>query len=162
MKTRSGNGSGLAEYNNHAHHRGAQAVTGAPGFLRLVERREVEDLRHALLVGELPSDFAVKLHHLADESLADQVMEHNCRWFLALLEAARNGSFEKIAPSDVEQILRVLAYVRKEDDAIPDFLPGGYWDDHQEVRAAVAELAPLLQAFKAWRLRHEVPARWWR
>lgn len=137
-------------------------MVGAPGSLRLVERREVEDLRHALLAGEMPLDFEVKLQRLADAGLGDQVMEHNCRWFWALLEAARNGSFERIAPSDVEQILRVLAYVRKEDDAIPDFLPGGFWDDQQEVRAAVAELAPLLAAFKAWRLRHEVPSRWWR
>jgi hypothetical protein len=162
MKTRSVSGNGFAEHNFHVPQRGAQAVVSTPGFLRLVDRREVEDLRHALLAGELPPDFEVKLHRLADEGLADQVMEHNCRWLLALLEAARNGSFEKIAPSDVEQILRVLAYVRKDDDAIPDFLPGGFWDDQQEVRAAVAELAPLLGAFKAWRLRHEVPARWWR
>jgi hypothetical protein len=162
MRTRSVVGNGFAEYTFHIRQRGAHAVVSAPGFLRLVDRREVEDLRHALLAGEVPPDFEVKLHRLADEGLADQVMEHNCRWFLALLEAARNGSFEKIAPSDVEQILRVLAYVRKEEDAIPDYLPGGYWDDHQEVRAAVTELAPLLDAFKAWRLRHEVPARWCR
>ena len=161
MKTRSGTSSEFAGYTLHHNPRGAHALVGMPGFLQLVNRREVEDLRHALLAGELPPDFEVKLHRLADEGLGDQVMEHNCRWFWALLEAARNGSFQKIAPSDCEQILRVLAYVRKDDDAIPDFLPGGFWDDQKEVRAAVTELAPLLQAFKAWRLRHEVPARWW-
>lgn len=161
MKTRSGNGLEIPGYIPYHNHREPQAPAGAPGFLKLVTRREVEDLRQALLADELPPDFEAKLHRLADEGLGDQVMEHNCRWFWALLEAARHGSFEKIAPSDCEQILRVLAYVRKDDDAIPDFLPGGFWDDQQEVRAAVAELAPLLQAFKAWRLRHEVPTRWW-
>jgi hypothetical protein len=142
MKTRSGTSNDFAGYTLHHNPRGAHALVGMPGFLQLVDRREVEDLRHALLAGELPPDFEVKLHRLADEGLGDQVMEHNCRWFWALL-------------------LRVLAYVRKDDDAIPDFLPGGFWDDQKEVRAAVTELAPLLQAFKAWRLRHAVPARWW-
>jgi hypothetical protein len=28
------------------------------------------------------------------------------------------------------------------------------------VRAAAMELAPLLNAFKVWRLRHQVPAMW--
>ena len=52
----------------------------------------------------------------------------------------------------------MLAYVRKDDDAIPDYLPSGFMDDQQEVRAAAMELGPLLQAFKAWRLCHLVPA----
>jgi len=160
MKMRLDSSLGFRGSDPHSCHRVDQTLAQAPGFLRLVERAEVEDLRHALLAGELPLDFEAKLHRLADGGLAEQVMEHHCRWFWALLEAARNGSFEKVAPSDCEQILRVLAYVRKDDDAIPDFLPGGYWDDQLEVRAAAAELAPLLQAFKEWRLRHEVPLRW--
>jgi len=160
MKTRSASNLQFAGYTPGHAFRAPFAIFGAPDYLRLVTRREVEDLRHALLAGDLPPDLEAKLHRLADGSIGDQVMEHNCRWFLALLQAAQTGSYKKIAPSDCEQILRVLAYVRKEDDAIPDYLPGGLWDDEQEVRATAAELAPLLQSFKAWRLRHVVPARW--
>jgi hypothetical protein len=34
----------------------------------------------------------------------------------------------------------------------------GLTDDQQEVRAVLVELGGLLTAFKAWRLRHQVPA----
>ncbi len=57
-------------------------------------------------------------------------------------------------------MLRVLAYVPKDDDAVPDYKTGGLIDDQQEVRAATVELEALIQAFKAWRLRHQVPAMW--
>jgi len=162
MKTCLASSLEITGYTPHPHYQRLHDVDCPPGFLRLVSKGEVEGLRNALLAGELPPDLEEKLRRLADNGLGDQVMERNCRWLLALLEAARDGSFEKIAPSDCEQILRVLAYVRKDDDAIPDYLPGGFWDDQQEVRAAMSELAPLLQAYKTWRLRHEVPARWWR
>jgi hypothetical protein len=52
----------------------------------------------------------------------------------------------------------VLAYVPKSDGAVQDCAQGGFMDDQQEVRAATLELAPLLQAFKAWRLCHQVIA----
>jgi len=50
--------------------------------------------------------------------------------------------------------------VRKTDDSIPDYREDGFIDDHQEVRAVTVEFAPLLQAFKAWRLRSQVPGMW--
>jgi hypothetical protein len=50
--------------------------------------------------------------------------------------------------------------VRKDDDAIADYKPGGFVDDQQEVRAATQQLGPLLTSFKAWRLRHQVPRMW--
>ena len=53
-----------------------------------------------------------------------------------------------------------VAYVRKDDDAIPDYRPKGFADDPQEVRVVTTQLSPLLQAFKAWRLRHQVPGMW--
>jgi hypothetical protein len=54
----------------------------------------------------------------------------------------------------------VLAYVRKDVDAIPDYQPEGFADDQQEIRSAATELSALIQAFKAWRLRYQVPVIW--
>lgn len=80
--------------------------------------------------------------------------------FLALLLAVQDGSFPGGNPPELEQLLRVLAYVRKDDDAIPDYQSNGYLDDHLEVRTAARALHELLTRFKLWRLRHEVPKQW--
>ena len=53
-----------------------------------------------------------------------------------------------------------VACVRKDDDAIPDYRPDGFVDDLQEVRAIARDLDSVLQNFKSWRLRHQVPAMW--
>ena len=130
------------------------------GGLHLITAHDVQGLRGALVQGRLPEDFEAKLAKLARGSLSDRYVEQNCRLFFALLLAAQEGSFIEATPSDRERLLRVLAYVRKDDDAIPDYLPGGFADDQQEVRAATTELRPMLQAFKVWRLRTQVPGMW--
>ena len=61
------------------------------------------------------------------------------------------------SPAERERLLRVLAYVRKDEDAIPDYTPEGFKDDQREMRAARVELSGMIQAFKAWPLRHQVP-----
>ena len=86
-------------------------------------------------------------------------IEQNCRLFAALLLATEAGDF-RVGPAERERLERVLAYVRKDDDAIPDYTPKGFTDDQQEVRAAMVELGGLLKAFKAWRLRYQVPGLW--
>jgi uncharacterized membrane protein YkvA (DUF1232 family) len=128
--------------------------------LHLITAHDVQGLRNALVQGRLPVDLEAKLARLAGGSLSDRYVEQNSRLFFALLLAALQGSFIKATPSDRERLLRVLAYVRKDDDAIPDYLPGGFTDDQQEVRAVTTELNPLLQDFKIWRLRHQVPSMW--
>jgi hypothetical protein len=130
------------------------------GGLHLITVDDVQGLRSALAQGRLPADFEAKLATLAGGSLSERYVEQNSRLFFALLLAALQGSFIEATPSDRERLLRVLAYVRKDDDAVPDYLPGGFIDDQQEVRAAATELSPLLQAFKVWRLRHQVPGMW--
>jgi len=50
--------------------------------------------------------------------------------------------------------------VRKDDDATPDYKPEGFADDQREARAVAMELDDLLQSFKEWRLRHQVPRMW--
>lgn len=140
--------------------RGAAHPPFGPGLSRLVTPHELEDLRAALARGELPGDFEGKLVRLSEGSLNHRFVERGCRLFVVLLHSARNGSFTEATPAECERLLRVLAYVRKDDDAVPDYKPDGFMDDQQEVRAAMAELSPLLKTFKAWRLQHEVPAMW--
>jgi len=140
----------------------APPLLAPPHFLHLVSRLELEDLRRTLTFnhGELPPDFEAKLARLAAQGLGSQILEHHCRWFAALWIAARQGEFREPSPAQTEKLLRVLAYVRKDDDAVPDSLPGGFKDDQYEVQTAAAEFQALLRAFKHWRLRHQVPAMW--
>jgi len=125
-----------------------------------VTPHEVEALRDTLARGSLPPDFLGKLSRLRKGDLGDHFIEQNCLLFAALLMAAEGGSFREGSRADRERLLRVLAYVREDDDAIPDYRPDGFSDDQREMRAATVELSSLLRAFKAWRLRHQVPAMW--
>jgi hypothetical protein len=121
---------------------------------------DLELLRDAVARGALPQDFLTKLRGLAVGDISHRFIEQNCRLFAALLLAAEENSFRDVKPVERERLLRVLAYVRKEEDAIPDRLDGGLADDQREVLAATVELGDLLRAFKAWRLRHQVPGIW--
>jgi hypothetical protein len=130
------------------------------GLLHLVTPHDIQSLRTALAHGRLPPDFEAKLARLHEGDLIHRFVEQNSRLFFVLLIAALESAFTGSTPADRERLLRVLAYVRKDDDAIPDYRPGGFLDDQQEVRAAAKELAHVLHAFKVWRLRHQVPAMW--
>lgn len=138
---------------------GAFQSSVRPGFLHVVTRQEVEELRQAIIRHSLPLDFDAKLMRLAGGNLTHRLVEHACRLFSALLLAAQDQRFEA-SEGDCERLLRVLAYVRKEDDMIADYKPNGFFDDQHEVRAAMADLAPLLKNFKQWRLVHQVPQMW--
>jgi hypothetical protein len=142
---------------NHSHSGGSSAALSA---LHLVSSQDLQALRDALDRGQIPSDLQAKLARLAGDSLTHHFIERNSRLFIALLLAVQDGSFRGGTPTQRERLLQVLAYVRKDDDAIPDSKPGGFADDHQEVRAATAELEQLLEEFKRWRLRHQVPKIW--
>ncbi len=132
-----------------------------PSLLHWVTPYEIADLDGMLQRGRVPVDFEAKLLKLAGGGLIEQQIEKNCRLFIALLTAADGGDFKGITQTDYDRLLRVLAYVRKTDDAIPDCRDNGFVDDQQEVHAAAVELGPVLQGFKAWRLRHQVPEMWW-
>ena len=131
-----------------------------PALLRWINDHELEELRETLARGNLPADFLWKLKHLAGGDLNHRFIERNCRQFAALLLATEAGEFRDLSLAERDRLLRVLAYVRKEDDARPDTAPEGLTDDQQEVRAVLVELGSLLMAFKAWRLRHQVPGMW--
>ena len=138
----------------------ALPIVGTPGFLNLVTGHEIEQLREALLDGRPPRDLELKLTRLAGGSLLHRFVEQNSRLIISLLVAAYSGEFREANRSSLERLLRVLAYVRKDDDAIPDFRPDGFVDDQQEIRAMLNEMGNLLQSFKTWRLRHQVPEMW--
>jgi hypothetical protein len=131
-----------------------------PGRLQMVTARELEELRSELRRGTVPRDLEAKLGRLAVSELGHVFIAQNCRLIIELLGASEAGMFKQADRAGFERLLRVLAYVRKDDDAIPDSQPGGFVDDQEEVRVATTELKPLLQAFKAWRLQHQVPAMW--
>jgi hypothetical protein len=131
-----------------------------PGFARLVTAAELDSLRAALARGQVPLDLENKLACLANGNLVERYVEQNARLFVALLAASGEGAYSDATPTDRERLLRVLAYIRKDDDEIPDYRPGGFFDDQQEVRAFVAQHAALLNSFKSWRLTHQVPAMW--
>jgi len=138
----------------------AQMTMARPGLLYLVTAHDVQGLRSALARGRCPADLEAKLARLSGGSLSERYVEQNCRLIVALLLAAQQNSFTQATPADRERLLRVLAYVRKDDDAIPDYRPDGFADDQQEMRSAATELNPLLLDFKVWRLRHQVPGMW--
>ena len=131
-----------------------------PSYLHLVTASDLQDLGEALAKQQLPPDLKIKLSKLAVHELSHRFIEQNCRTIIALLQAVEEGSFKEASPKDCERLLRVLAYVRKDDDAIPDYRPDGFNDDQQEVRTVTSDLDHLLRTFKAWRLRHQVPGMW--
>ena len=128
--------------------------------LHMVTQHDVRDLEIDLNRGNVPTDFESKLEGLATQSLLHRSVERNCRLFIALLQAAHKDEFKQLIPSAKERLLRVLAYVRKDDDAIADYKQNGFVDDQREVQAAVADLGMLLSSFKSWRLCHQVPGLW--
>jgi hypothetical protein len=131
-----------------------------PGRLALVTAQEEESLRESLVRGQVPQEFEMKLRRLATGNALHRYLEHHCRLLVELLEAAYAGKFLEASPQECRRLLRVLAYVRKFDDEIPDYKPDGYKDDQEEMRAATIELSALIKRFKAWRLQHQVPAMW--
>lgn len=128
--------------------------------LHLVSQQELDDLELALNRGYVPTDLETKLESLATQSLLHRSVERHCRIFIALLQAASEGDFKELTDAAKDRLLRVLAYVRKDDDAIADYRQNGFVDDQQEVQAAVSDLAALLGFFKSWRLCHQVPGLW--
>jgi hypothetical protein len=139
---------------------GKAAPAVRPGLLGLVTVHELEALRLALGRGELPPDLEAKLTRLTEGDLTHRFVARNCRLFVELLLAVQAGSFRDASQPESERLLRVLAYVRKDDDGIPDYKPGGFLDDQAEVRAALLEFQDRLKSFKAWRLRQQVPGLW--
>jgi hypothetical protein len=136
------------------------SLVSRPALSQWITAHELQALDEALSRGSLPPDFLRKLNRLRNGDLTDHFIEQNCRLWATLLVAMEDGSFREGTRAERNRLLHVLAYIRKDDDAIPDYRPDGLTDDQQEMRAATVELGGLIQAFKTWRLRHQVPAMW--
>lgn len=134
--------------------------TRVPSYRHLVTSQEMRELDEALIRGEVPYDFETKLRRLAAGTTGHCFIEQQCRTIIAFLQALGSGSYRIADGSDCEALLRALAYVRKTDDAIPDYREDGFVDDQRELRAVLAEFGPILHEFKEWRLRHQVPRLW--
>lgn len=143
-----------AEAHRCASHQTDRAAAPSTSALWLVNPYEMDELRTALARGQVPVDLRDKLAKLQRAGIIHHFVEQNSQLILALLLAVEDGSFRGVAPEERERLLRVLAYVRQDDDLIPDYQTGGYADDHQEVRMVLQDLAPVIGAFKRWRLRH--------
>ncbi len=128
--------------------------------LHFVTSHDLRALEEAIDRGRLPKDFDRKLAILSCGTLIDQYVEQTSRLMFSLLVASRQGLFPGVSRAAFDRLLRVLAYVRKDEDAIPDYRSDGFRDDAREIRAVEGELKALLQAFKSWRLRHQVPDLW--
>jgi hypothetical protein len=126
----------------------------------LVSPHDLRNLHDGLERGSIPADLEAKLESLAGGDLGQRFINQQCRMIIALLQARQDGSFKHVSPAESERLLQLLAYVRKDDDAVADYCPGGFVDDREEVRAVTIEFGPLLQRFKAWRLEHQVPGLW--
>ena len=131
-----------------------------PAALHLVTPHELHALRQALRDGKLPVDLAAKLARLSAVDLRERYLQQNSVLFIGLWTAAETGAFVRARPEEREQLLRMLAYVRKDDDAIPDTWPGGFDDDHDLMRWLCGELRSVLESYKAWHLTHRVPLLW--
>ena len=129
--------------------------------MHLITGAELDNLRQAIIRRAIPPDFEAKLDRLSGGNLTHRFVERTCRLFTELVLAVQDERFGA-SKAECERLLRVLAYVRKDDDFVPDYKPNGFFDDQQEVRAAMTDLGGVLKSFKSWRLEHQVPGFWLR
>ncbi len=126
----------------------------------MVTPEEMNALRHALDQGTAPPDLRAKLARLRKDNLREHYLKQRSDLLIGLLSAAQACEFRLATPEDRERLLRVLAYVRKDDDAIPDSLPDGFTDDHDLMRQVCCELKSVLGRYQAWHLACRVPRLW--
>ena len=120
----------------------------------------MEAFEDALKRGHLPGDFMDKLEQLQTDQHRDFYLKQQSLLIGRLLLAASAQDYAQVSPRDGERLLRMLAYVRKDDDMIPDSWPGGMTDDHDLMRLTCAEMSEVLRRFKAWHLSRRVPSLW--
>ena len=128
--------------------------------LNLVTHMEMEVLRSSLHQGQVPADLKAKLDRLRLDDPRELYLKQQALVLEWLLTSAAAQGFCRLGQREKERLVRMLAYVRKDDDAIPDTWPGGMVDDHDLMRVTCREFQEVLNKFKAWRLTHQVPALW--
>lgn len=128
--------------------------------LNLVTQAEMDALGDSLGRGHMPADLVAKLGRLSVDDPRELYLKQQSLILGWLLTSPVAQAFCRVGPRESERLLRMLAYVRKDEDAIPDTWPGGMVDDHDLMRMACSEFRKVLDTFKAWHLSHRVPALW--
>ena len=126
----------------------------------MVTEAEMQVLCDALHHDRVPADLRAKLDRLRTDDPKEYYLKHRSLLLASLLMSPAARGFCRLRPDDCERLLRMLAYVRKDDDAIPDTWPGGMADDHDLMRLTCTELREALDTFKAWHLSRRVPLLW--
>jgi hypothetical protein len=126
----------------------------------MVTEAEMKALCDALHHDRVPTDLRAKLDRLRADDPRDLYLRQQSLLLASLLMSPAARGFCRLRQHDCERLLRMLAYVRKDDDAIPDTWPGGMADDHDLMRLTCTELREALDAFKAWHLSRRVPLLW--
>ena len=127
-----------------------------PTNLHLLTEGEVEDLRRNIAEGLTPTDLQRKLNGLSEVDLVQYDLQRKARIIVCLLAAIREGGFGPAPLECEEHLLHVVAYLRKDNDAIPDQGPEGGWvDDLAEMREAWAEHREIITRFNDWRLKQQ-------
>ena len=151
--------SGSSDVSGHFSASGLAMLMDSPQ-LHLVEPGELQALKETLSRGAIPVEFEAKLKRLGREGLTHYYIEQTSRLFIAIWFATRSGEFLKCDPSHLDLMLKVLAYVAKENDFIPDYQSNGFTDDYEMIRATGRQLETLIRDFKEWRLKNQVPRFW--
>ena len=128
--------------------------------LEMVTKAEMEALGDALQQNRVPQDLRAKLDWLRADDPKEFYLKQQSLLLASLLMSPAAREFCVLRPDDCERFLRMLAYVRKNDDAIPDLWPDGMADDHDLMRVTCRELREAIAAFKAWHLSRRVPLLW--
>lgn len=123
----------------------------------MVTREELESLELVLAQGYLPADLLAKLERLRDDDARELYLKQQSQTLGRLLLSIAASEYHQARPVEAKRFLRMLAYVRKEQDLIPDYLPNGMRDDHDLMRTTCAEFREALTRFKAWHLSRHVP-----
>ena len=126
----------------------------------MVTEAEIKALNEALDQGHLPADLRAKLGGLRTDDPRELYLKRQSLLLGSLLMSPAAVAYCRLHPRVGERLLRMLAYVRKDDDVIPDTWSGGMADDHDLMRLTCRELREVLDTFKAWHLARRVPSLW--
>jgi hypothetical protein len=126
----------------------------------MVTEAEINALCDSLREDRVPADLQAKLDRLRTDDPKESYLKRQSLLLASLLMSPSARGFCRLRPHDCERLLRMLAYVRMDDDAIPDTWSGGMADDHDLMRLTCADLREALETFKAWHLSRRVPLLW--
>jgi len=126
----------------------------------MVTGAEMSNLCEALHSGQLPPDLRSKINRLRADDLRECYLKQQSLLLASFLMSPGAIEFCRLRPQDCQRLLRMLAYVRKDEDAIPDTWPDGMLDDYELMRMICTEMREILDAYKQWHLSRRVPLLW--